>query len=580
VTADRVFLGVLVVWALCVLAQMLCIQRYGISLPYCDEWDLTPLVVSKVPITWDFLWAPANEHRAPLTRLIVFLVGRRWGWDWQAMHYTNVVFHALGALALLLAARAVRGRSEMSDVFLCLVVLNPAQFESMIAYGYIATIATGWTCVVIALAAAGWPLRSTPRLLLYLLAAVGVSLSWGVPGNLWALGLCGVVIRGLGERRSRLWNACGLLGTAAIAVVSLTMLLTVPRVSGHAPFRSDSWRQFLDAFARLSVCWMGSAPLEVLWPWALAALIVPGSILLWAGARRITRGWRAAVGTGAWWDLAPTLAATFLVVAMIAYARGKMPGGVWASRYVALTMPIAIVGYLIMVRSRTPRVIHQTCALGMALCVGWSWPLALWVVKTRHQQVAPLIRAMKRGDSILSTLSSGDYAVLGLPRELSMDLQSCLLQLRQADLSIFRRINQRKRRAGQPLPQAWEAEAGMLGAGLRVVADGQATSRQAIEGRANEQGTATYVVDVATAGTFVLWCRVRSPAAGQVLSIKIDQHTWVEQPLPVGLEYGPVKVDTPLDLGAGTHTLTFTMPRSEARLDVVELVARAGRTRR
>jgi hypothetical protein len=280
------------------------------------------------------------------------------------------------------------------------------------------------------------------------------------------------------------------------------------------------------------------------------------------------------------WDLAPVLVAAFLVVALIAYGRGKMPGGVWASRYVALTMPIAIAGYLMMVRLRTSRVILQSCALGMALCVGWSWPVALWVVKTRHEQVAPLIQAMKRGDSILSTLARDDYAVLGLPRELNMHLQSCLLQLRRADLSIFRRINRRKRRAGQALSQAWEAELGKLGPGLRLVADDRATSRQAIEGSIDEQGTATYDVDVMTGGSFVLWCRVRSPAAGQVVSIKIDQRKPVEQPLPDGPEYCPVKVNTPLELGAGKHTLMVTMPRSDARLDVVELVARPGRLRR
>src|SRR5262249_17243772 len=130
-----------------------------------------------------------------------------------------------------------------------------------------------------------------------------------------------------------------------------------------------------------------------------------------------------------------------------------------------------------------------------------------------------------------------------------------------------------------PLPQAWEAEAGKLGAGLRLVADDRATSHQAIEGSTNEQRTATYVVDVATGGSFVLWCRGRSPAAGHVLSLQIDERPPVEPPVPAGQEYCSVVVDPPLDLGAGTHTLTFTMPRSAARLDVVELVARPRRPR-
>jgi hypothetical protein len=50
-TADRPLGGVLVVWVLCVLAQVICIQKYGISLLYCDEWAWTQPAVGKVPLT-------------------------------------------------------------------------------------------------------------------------------------------------------------------------------------------------------------------------------------------------------------------------------------------------------------------------------------------------------------------------------------------------------------------------------------------------------------------------------------------------------------------------------------------------
>ena len=71
---DHQLRPVLLIWALCCVAQALYIKAYGASLPWCDEWWLTATASGHEHLTWAWLWQPANEHRAPLTRLAILVL--------------------------------------------------------------------------------------------------------------------------------------------------------------------------------------------------------------------------------------------------------------------------------------------------------------------------------------------------------------------------------------------------------------------------------------------------------------------------------------------------------------------------
>ena len=333
---DDKFRSVLVIWALCCLAQALYIKAYGASLPWADEWQLTAAASGHEHLTWEWLWRPANEHRAPLTRLAVFVLARLGSSDWQVTHFVGLIFMALGALALLVAAREARGRTTLSDAFLCLLVLSPWHFASLMVYGYAYAIATGLLCLAISLASSRWPLRSVSNLALYLLLALAVTLSAGPAGNLWAIGLCGVVVLALFERTSRLWKISGLLGTTIVTAVSVTMLLAIPKVPIHEEYHSQSVRQTLTAGAKIAMGWMGAPPFEVLWPWAL--VLHPGARPVRAPASR--QGRRQDVETGS------RRADRF--AAMVGSRSGAVVGlaspsgdGLW-SRKVSLTVGITL----------------------------------------------------------------------------------------------------------------------------------------------------------------------------------------------------------------------------------------------
>src|SRR4051812_11166322 len=134
--ADEAFWGVIAVWALSWLSWAVLVDRFASPLPFADDYQFcaTGDMTGEQPLTWARLWALSNEHRFPLTRLWFVLLGRAASWDFRVMHQVNLALVAFGALMLVLATRAVRGRSHLADAFLPLIVLTPLQYETLLLY--------------------------------------------------------------------------------------------------------------------------------------------------------------------------------------------------------------------------------------------------------------------------------------------------------------------------------------------------------------------------------------------------------------------------------------------------------------
>ena len=577
---DPHFRSVVLIWALCCLGQATFIDAYGISLPWCDELYLTDVASGREPLSWEWLWRPANEHRAPLTRLAMYVLGRLGSWDWQVMHYAGLESLSAGSMALILAARSLRGRSALSDAFLCLVVLNPWHFETIVTYGYAYALASGLLCVTIGLAATRWPIRSTPNLLLYLVMALVVSGSAGPPGNFWAMGLCGIVLVGMLGRASVAWKACGLAGTSAVAAVSFFMLLQTPYCPLHEPYRSQSIGEALAAGAKMSVGWLGHPPLMLLWPWAVLAVLVPGLVVVMRLVRDVAslagreRG-RAAALTS-WWGLGLFLVSALMVAGALGYGRGRYPEP-WTPRYLALTQPIGICLYLLMVQLRVSPAIPQNLALGMAVCFGWCWPESIGRVKWHSAPRMEFVKVLRDGKEPLS-VAAGRYiqSGVGLKPADMQDLTGWLLHMRQADLSVFHNRKRVFHGKPVPLPMAWEAETGILDGGLHPVIDALAVSHGAvdIDAESKEPATARYVIRVPAAGSYKLWCRLRTGNAPRTMSVRVDDGSPLTCVLPGSSDYYPYAVESPFELGAGRHTLTISQIQPGTRLDLLELIPR------
>lgn len=569
VLQDRSFHGVFLIWALCCLAVLLCTAKFGMPLPWCDEWTLTSIACGQKSLSWSWLWEPANEHRMPLTRLSVLVIGRLSHWNWQAMHYINFAFMGLGALSLLFAARSVRGRAALSDTFLCFVVLTPWHWQTIWRYGYAYGIAGGLMCLAISLAAVRWPQRSRLHLVSYAAILLAITLAGGPPGNFLALGLVCALVPNFREA-TRTWIVSAAVTGGLVAAVSLLFLVCIPTAPHHANFISDSLKTTLKAASKESVCWIGAPVLQMLWPWAILVGLIPGLWIVGRMIRDVVR-WRRGNGQPMreWADLSSILLAGLMVAAAIAYGRARL--SLWDSRYVVLTMPIGIVLYLLLVRMRAPLALPQSLAVVMAICFGWCWPLVLNQEQVHRDKAVEFIRTLSQGNVPLCDLCNRYSHYVGLDG--GEPILQFMVQLRQHEKSIFRAINRKKRRAGIALPQAWKAESGVLEEGWTIVADVDATQARALHRSATDKQPArvAYRVQVDAASVYRLCCRLRSPKE-QVLSVAVDGKQLPQQTFPAAPDYRPYLLTVPFPLEPGQHDLALSFSPGDVNFDLVELL--------
>jgi hypothetical protein len=562
------------VWGLCFLSHLLLVYHFATPWPWCDEWELTPAAVGQQPLTLEWLWQPANEHRAPLTRLEVLLVGQLGSWDLRAVLFTNMVFLGLGGLALVLAARRIRGQTAWSDVFLAMLVLSPGQWASTVFYSYAYAMALAWFCLALAAVAVAWPLRSLAHLTLYFLILLAVTLSGGPAGNLWALGLCGVLLLDLPVcRASPAWRIYGGLGALTIAGISLAMLGLVPASPAGNHFHADTLATLVRATATLWVCWLG-LPVLVLGYWALLMVGVPWAVLLGRSAWGLLWGnkGRSAPGVGqpVWRDLLPVLLVTLAVGVAIGYGRGRYPN-LLDSRYHTLMMPVGLTTYLLLVR-KGARIAPQFLALGMALCLGWNWPEAIGWPKGHHARAEEFTREIQASQKSLSELAvrHGEAVGYGYPAP----LLRFLLQMRQAHLGAFQTDQSDHPPSPEIWAQAWEAEAGQSRGGLRVVDDAAASQGKALSLPPDKQGTGVvrFEVEVPTSGPYLLWGGWSLPLAIPPVSVQVDGGPALSWDIACGAEYHACVLSQPLTLSAGKHHLTLHVQGVSARLDKVEMM--------
>jgi hypothetical protein len=562
---------VLLVWASCCLAFGTFLYHFLTPLPFCDEWELTSVATGDKPVTLSWVWKATNQHRLPLVRLEVLWLGWLTAWDLRLVHYVNLGFLVVGSLCLILAARAVRGRSALSDAFLALAVLNPWQYQTIVLYCWAFGMALGFMCMALSAMMTGWPLRSRPRLALFFVLALLVAFSGGPAGGIWSIGLCGMVLKGWLDQ-PRAWKRWALAGSAVVIAASGTMLLLTPHVAAHDVYRSDSIKTLLVATAKFAVGWLGLPPLEATWPWALVVLVVPIVYLLVRIGKEVGQLFRAGKASGAdpsrWADLGVVLLATLAVALVIGYGRGRYPMP-WDSRYMTLVIPIAVVTYLLLVRLRAPLVLPGVLAGVMAICVGWTWPEAITWVRSFQAPATQAATFFRLGQEPLSVLSVW-YAHPMCWGAIPEDLLRHLLQLRRKQMSVFQ--NQPEAVPGMGCSQAWAAVSGRFTDGLRPVDDGHASEYRALQ--ADRPGSAAYEMSVPADGCYLLCCRLSVPASGASLAVRVDDGPNLERSLPSQPGYYPYLLEQLLSLSAGTHTLTITLPQPGTRLDLLELVPR------
>jgi hypothetical protein len=564
--ADRALWSVLLIWAFCWLAWAIYLERFANPLPWCDEYVfvLSGIATGERPLTWDFLWAATNEHRQPLTRLWCVGLGRLFHWNYRPMLQADLAVIALGCLPLILGARAARGRSDLADAFLPLLLLSSVQYESLTYYVYCYGLTLALWCATAGAAVARWPLRSVPRLLVYVLGALAVTWAGGPPGNLWALGLCVPLVLGCFGGTGRVWRACALAGVAAVTASSALLLYLIPASPATGDlYRSDSWGMTFRAAAKFSVGWLGGPTLQVLWPWALLVLAVPLVYLLarFLGDLRRLR----AAALPRWADLGALLVTALLIVVAMGHGRARYPA-IWSSRYCTIEIPIAAALYLLLARCAAPKALTGCLAVGLAVCVGWNLPNALEYSRSVRAQQLQLVAGLRGGHEPLSVLAERYPGATGWNKDWGLQhLVGWWQQMRRARISAFG-----KGAAGGHECHLSPAPTGSLSGPLHVVVDANAVFGAAVEA-GGEGGTAVYEVNVPHSGAYRLCGRWMTPVPGKAFAVSIDDGPPLTQWLPAGPEYRAVVLETAGPLEAGPHRVTVRWPCAGSRLDVLEL---------
>ena len=128
--ALSVFLGVLP--ALLLLAD---IRAFAVNIPFMDDWQFVPLLekAKNGTLTFRELWAPHDEHRLFLPRIIIIVAMFATGGDYRVQSF--ITFSVVGVISvclLWLMVRLNRGRSSTlwTWVLANIALFSPIQFHN------------------------------------------------------------------------------------------------------------------------------------------------------------------------------------------------------------------------------------------------------------------------------------------------------------------------------------------------------------------------------------------------------------------------------------------------------------------
>lgn len=318
---------------------------FGRNVPHLDDWGVIPQLTGNEPITLGWLWSAHNEHRIPVPRLLMLAAFRLAGGDFRAGMFLDAGLLALLAAALVVAARAVRGKTSLADAFFPIALLNWGHSDNLLWFWQVGfVVATVIAGLLLALVVGrGAKLRSIDVILAgLLLLALPLSgangLAFVPPLALW-LAACGVRALLAGspvERRTGAW----MLAFVAAATSVVALYFTGYRASSM-PTRPQGPAVLRTALEFLS-CPLGQPyqPLWRVWAGAAVALTLFSAALCLRGLH--LGGPEACRALGVLCFLAGVVS----LAVGIAWGRSGFGEGMgFSRRYVTLAAPLACAVY-------------------------------------------------------------------------------------------------------------------------------------------------------------------------------------------------------------------------------------------
>jgi hypothetical protein len=187
--------------------------RNGRNLPMQDEWEFVPPLLG-LTSGWDWAFEKHYEHRYVLGRFLYLTLHRLTGNWFPASMVLTLLFLAGSAVALVRAARRVRGHDHPADLWFPVLLLNAGHYENLLM-GYqvvftLTTVLAAGLLAVMARSAELDPARSglwAGLLLLGIMTGGGIGLLFVPPVGVWVGYQVLRAIRGGGNPSGRLGSS-------------------------------------------------------------------------------------------------------------------------------------------------------------------------------------------------------------------------------------------------------------------------------------------------------------------------------------------------------------------------------------
>ncbi len=98
---------------------------YRNPFPYSDEWNFISKAIGAEPFSWNWVWAQHSDHRIPIQKIFQIALLRLTGCDFGFLILANAILVFITANLLIYTARVCRGNSQVGDLIIPLILMNP-----------------------------------------------------------------------------------------------------------------------------------------------------------------------------------------------------------------------------------------------------------------------------------------------------------------------------------------------------------------------------------------------------------------------------------------------------------------------
>jgi hypothetical protein len=322
------------VWLALTIAAVVYVARYGSSIPFGDDLEMVGPSMPGFEPGLDWLWSAHNEHRVPIARALFVALVRVFH-DLRAVMYGSVAILALLALAMIVVARSVRGRTSWFDAFFPVLWLHWGNYQNLLtAFQISVTLAAAvaGTILVLVVGARAWTRASAVACgaCVCLLALNGGHGLAQMPALVAWLALAGFA-RLRSSQRDAQWTGRALLASAALAT-ALIGVYFAGLASATETMHAHSFERIVAVAIQFLGLALGAAGART-WVWSLPLVLTLclASLLLLAKVARERPGERVHAA-----GILAVLAGVFTLALAVGWGRGDVGWGGFAVRYVTL----------------------------------------------------------------------------------------------------------------------------------------------------------------------------------------------------------------------------------------------------